>query len=164
MRLSPNYVFFGLVAFGLPIAVTVGWTLATPAPRPAAIEQHVGAGGVGGADGLGSAPRPESTKFAPATTMDPSSPPTAKPSLAAPTSPVALPPSSAAPTTVPTATPSAPSATPPRSHLPTLTMPPVPTPTEIDMPPDPMPTPSDWEDPRSYEPFDDRHGWWGRWR
>ncbi len=49
MRLSPKSLFLGIVAFGLPIAVTAGWTLGgEPAPPVAPAP--------GGESGIGTAP------------------------------------------------------------------------------------------------------------
>lgn len=130
MRLSPKSIFFGLVALGLPVAVTIGWQLATPATRSAAIDAP------GGAGGMGVAP---ARHFKPATPVVASSAapvasatPSVIPSLAVstPVGPLASGPLTAAPASTPSAPPTEASEDP----LPPLTMPPVPTPTEPDAP------------------------------
>lgn len=107
------------MAFGLPIAVTIGWTLATPARRPTLAGPPGGAGGIGAAPERTvtaeplSAVRYPSRPFRPPTSPAVSTSPTPAPSgPPAPTSPAPSPSSSAA------------------SLLPPLTLPPVPTPTE----------------------------------
>jgi hypothetical protein len=126
VRLSPKPVFLGLVALGLPFAVTVGWQLAGPQRPPAPISAPPGAGGIGAAP-------THAAVSGPVTAVDWSS---AAPKSVAATSagPGAPPPSVAVPRPVP---PSARTAT--RQTLPALTLPPVPTPIEITSPP---PSPS----------------------
>ncbi|MBL7254601.1 hypothetical protein [Paractinoplanes lichenicola] len=129
------------MAFGLPIAVTVGWTLATPVKRPAAV------GVPGGEGALGAAP--VSTKREPVAvryTARPNRPAVPAASVSAPGPITTAPSASAIPTTAPpTLTPSpTPSSTSPTEDLPPLNQPPVPTPTEISTPPS-------W-DPPSWEP------------
>ncbi|MGK5679475.1 hypothetical protein [Actinoplanes sp. URMC 104] len=129
---------------GLPVAVSVGWNLATPAERPAAV------GVPGGEGGLGAAPAGAVTKE-PVAAVRFSARPGRPPSSGVPvptTSGVPAPSSSVLPTsplpagTTPVVTLSpVPTATSTLS-LPPLTMPPVPTPTEI------VPPPS-WEPPSS---------------
>jgi hypothetical protein len=131
VRLSPKYVFSGIVAFGLPFAVTMGWLLGTPVEKPPV------ASAPGGAGGIGAAPERVVTSQ-PVTPADYASQP---PLPGAPVSPAPTTPASTAPLI--TAGPSA-SGSPPSSPPPVLDMPPVPTPTEIfDPPPDPSATPSD---------------------
>lgn len=77
MRLSPKHVFAGIIAFGLPIALTTGWALGVPAPhRPMS---PTGAGGIGTApsavssvpvDGPPLSPRSAAPRPAPARTGD----------------------------------------------------------------------------------------------
>jgi hypothetical protein len=123
VRLSPKSIFFGIVALGLPIAVTIGWTLGTPTKAPAST---AGLGRVGGEGGIGAAPvkptesRPVTPAGYGATAATPT--PSAVLSSPVPTTAVAPPPS---------ATPGPPSL-PTESPLPSLGgLPPVPTPTEI---------------------------------
>ncbi len=49
MWFSPRSIFFSVVALGLPFAVTVGWTVGTPAPAPPPVSAPDGAGGIGAA-------------------------------------------------------------------------------------------------------------------
>jgi hypothetical protein len=136
VQLSPKSVFFGLLAFGLPIAVTIGWTLAAPARRPSAASVPGGAGGIGAA--------PERVETAePVTAVRYSSGPYRPPAASAATS--ASPP----PTTPPTTTSASPAAPPPAAPasgpatlVPPLILPPVPTPTEITTVPGPSESPS----------------------
>jgi hypothetical protein len=131
VRLSPKSIFFGLVALGLPVAVTIGWQLATPATRSAAV------GAPGGAGGLGDAPvhHPK-----PALVPASSSPVAPLPSVGASVSPSVAVSTPVGPvvtgglTSAPTGTPSAPPTEASQDPLPPLTMPPVPTPTEPDDP------------------------------
>lgn len=124
---------------GLPVAVAVGWILATPTRGPAAVGVP-GTGGIGAAagnDAVGAAPergapRPLATvKFTPP-----------------PSRPAAVLPPVTAPSAAPTATTLPPiGELPPSTTLPTLDQPPVPTPTEIEVTPTgpaaPSATPSD---------------------
>ncbi|WP_162181500.1 hypothetical protein [Actinoplanes friuliensis] len=128
MRLSPKPIFFGLVALGLPFAVTVGWTLGTPAPAPPAVSAP------GGAGGIGIAPT-KAAKPATGTVVD-WSPPATRP-VAVESS---LPPSAVPVTVLPSAV--TPSAVVSGSPSPTFTLlPPVPTPTAVvTTPPSPSPT------------------------
>jgi hypothetical protein len=131
VRLSPKYVFSGIVAFGLPFAVTMGWLLGTPVERPPVASAPGGAGGIGAA--------PERVVTAqPVTPADYASQP---PRPGAPASPALTTPATTAPSI--TASPAA-SGSPSSAPPPVLNMPPVPTPTEIfDPPPNPSPTPSE---------------------
>jgi hypothetical protein len=123
VQLSPKSVFIGLVALGLPIAVTAGWTLAGPAKRSAEASLPGGAGGIG--------PAPER----PATSQSVTNAryqgrPIPEPS-ASPTTSVAPSPSVTL-SGVPAVTISvAPTSSGASSSPPPLTLPPVPTPTEI---------------------------------
>lgn len=120
------------MALGLPVAVTIGWQLATPATRSAAVDAP------GGAGGMGKAPARHTTKpaqapalassVAPATSVVPSLPPTS--AVSTPVGPATSAPVTATSTGLPTAPPTEASEDP----LPPLTMPPVPTPTEPDAP------------------------------
>jgi hypothetical protein len=137
MRLSPKSIFFGLVAFGLPISIGIGWTLATQPRRPASIGAPAGTGGMGAGE-LGSAPdrpahRPDTVvQFSP----QPSAPaPPLLPSSAV--APVGSAPVASSPVT---SAPAPPVSEPP---LPSLTQPPVPTPTEITDPPTASPPESE---------------------
>lgn len=130
MRLSPKSIFFGLVALGLPFAVTVGWTLADRAvTAPPAVAAPAGAGGIG------SAPAPAAS-IEPVTPVDYGNRPprgtAVRPSASA-SAPAALMPSSSAPGGLPSLS---------LSPLPPLTDPPVPTPTTVTSePPSPSATP-----------------------
>jgi len=124
VRLSPKSIFIGLVALGLPIAVTVGWTLATPARKPVEVGAPAGTGGLGagGSDGIGRAPRRAGIPQPPAEVRL-----TPRPAASAKLPPVTAPsgvprPTSAAPSAVEASAVSLP---------PVLNEPPVPTPTEI---------------------------------
>lgn len=131
MRLSPKYVFFGILALGLPFAVTVGWTLGTPVPAPTAAGVPAGEGSLG---------RPPARPTATAAGVDYPSRTlrTSAAAVAPSTAPVVLEPSSAPPAT----------GTPPEPSMPPLTDPPVPTPTTVtSAPPSPSPTPSDSAEP-----------------
>lgn len=148
VRLSPKSVFVGLVAVGLPVAVLIGWNLATPEKRPAAV------GVPGGEGALGTAPTsPKQEPVAVRYTAQPHRPPVPAASASAPGAITVAPSSSPIPTTVPpTPTPSPTPSTTPSDDLPPLTLPPIPTPTEITTPPswDPLPSPS--SEPPSSEP------------
>jgi hypothetical protein len=122
VRLSPKPVFLGLVALGLPFAVTIGWQFASPPPAPAPISAPPGAGGIGAAP-------THAAVAGPVTAVDWSSA-APKPVTATPAGPGTPPPSVAVPILV---QPSARTAT--RPTLPALTLPPVPTPIEITSPP-----------------------------
>jgi hypothetical protein len=139
VRLSPKYIFLGIVALGLPFAITVGWMLGAPPSDPNPVSAPAGAGGLGGPDGWGSAPQREGTSAqgtgydqpargarpAPARSAVSTAPATAAPSFAAP----------------------GPRETPPLPPLP-LTDPPVPTPTMVTSePPTPSATPSETTSP-----------------
>jgi hypothetical protein len=129
VRLTPKSIFFGLVALGLPFAVTVGWTLADrTVTAPPAVAAPAGAGGIG------SAPAPDAS-IEPVTPVHyDNRPPRAtavRPSVSA-SVPPALP-SSSAPGGLPSRT---------LSPLAPLTDPPVPTPTTVTSePPSPSATP-----------------------
>jgi hypothetical protein len=134
--LTPKYVFFGIVVLGLPLAVTVGWVLGTPSVAPIVASAPGGAGGMGAAP-----PRAESPQPGAADGYSSRSRPGSGPSAA----PVSVPPVSAAP---PAATAPATSPTVTRSSPPELTLPPVPTPTDITVSPSsPSATPSDGPPP-----------------
>jgi len=123
------------VALGLPIAVTVGWTLATPARKPVEVSAPAGTGGLGGggSDGIGKAPhRPGVSQPLTEVQLVP------RPAVSAILPPVTAPsgapvPTSAAPSAVEASTVSLP---------PVLNEPPVPTPTEITDLPSSSATPS----------------------
>jgi hypothetical protein len=139
VRLSPQYIFLGIVTLGLPFAVTVGWTLGAPPPAPQPVSAPAGAGGLGGPDGWGAAPQRGTS--APGTGYDQpardarTAPPRSNPS----TAPVAATPSAAAPD----------DRTTPPLQLP-LTDPPVPTPTTVTSePPAPSAAPSETTPPDS---------------
>jgi hypothetical protein len=117
VRLTPKTIFFGILALGLPFAVTVGWTLATPATSPA--PRIAAPGGSGSLGTAAPAPRGDGAKAGPVAPVD---------YVATP-----QPSSSAAAVAV---------AVVPRAALPPLTDPPVPTPTGISEPPSPSPTES----------------------
>ncbi len=124
-RLSPNPLVLGIVALGLPFAVTVGWTLGDPAttttPPPAAAP--AGAGGIGTA--------PVRVSSAPVTAVDYTSRGSRTSARASSTGPVAV-------------RPSASSAAGSPAPVPTLTDPPVPTPTTVtSAPASPTPTPTE---------------------
>jgi hypothetical protein len=135
VRLSPKSIFFGLVAFGLPIAVVAGWTLAGPTKRPSAASLPSGAGGIGAA--------PERTgPDQPVNDVPYRGRPDRKPSPVASGAPL---PSLATASTAPTVTPSAgpaPTGTTEGTPLPELTDPPVPTPTEVTTEPSPPAPPT----------------------
>nr|WP_296068332.1 hypothetical protein [uncultured Actinoplanes sp.] len=111
------------MAFGLPFAVTIGWTLAGPARRTAEASLPGGAGGIGAAP-----ERPGTSQ--PVTNVRyqarPTRAPSASPSASAAPSPSVTTSGTVTITTSAAPTPSV-STTPP----PPLTVPPVPTPTEI---------------------------------
>jgi hypothetical protein len=52
VRLSPKSIFLGIVALGLPITVTIGWTFGDPPAGPS-VPAPDGAGGIGGAPAQG---------------------------------------------------------------------------------------------------------------
>lgn len=133
MRYSPRSIFFSVVALGLPFAVTVGWTIGTPAPAPPPVSAPGGAGGIGAAPARVTTPATSTVLDAPAR----------------PPKPVAVAVQSALPALPRTTTPgAAPSGAPPSAAVPstspepTLTLlPPVPTPTSIlTTPPSPSAT------------------------
>lgn len=138
MRFSPKSIFVGLVAIGLPIAVTVGWNLATPAKPPSATGASVD-----GAGGLGTAPERASTSRPDTAVRYPARP---APSASSPiTAEVSRPPLVTG--GAPTAPAAPPSATPSSPAPPVLTLPPVPTPTDPGEPSEststsPSPSPS----------------------
>ncbi|MEV4349231.1 hypothetical protein AB0J83_32645 [Actinoplanes sp. NPDC049596] len=117
------------MALGLPIAVTVGWSLAAPAKHPAAI------GVPGGEGALGSAPKPEQTTPMTPVRYSPRPGRPAPVTASSSVTPAAVP--TATVTAVPSATTAAvPTSAPPpvvssEPELPPLDQPPVPTPTEI---------------------------------
>ncbi|NMO50154.1 hypothetical protein HH310_02975 [Actinoplanes sp. TBRC 11911] len=123
------------MAFGLPIAVAAGWTLAGPAKRPSAASLPSGAGGIGAA--------PERTgPDEPITDVPYRARPDRKPSPVASGAPL---PSLAAVSAAPSVTPSAgpaPTGSTEGTPLPELTAPPVPTPTEVTSEPSPPAPPS----------------------
>lgn len=132
MRLSPKSIFFGLVAFGLPVAVTIGWTVASPTRPPAQVGAPGGAGALGAAPARDGAGRPNTTvRYATSPTHTPPPPTPLRPESVA-----VIPPRTTAP--APTAPTAPPSATPSESTDLELTMPPVPTPTDPDEPYDPV--------------------------
>jgi hypothetical protein len=47
VRFSPRSIFLGVVALGLPFAVTVGWTIGAPSPVPPSVSAPGGLGGIG---------------------------------------------------------------------------------------------------------------------
>lgn len=130
MQLSPKSIFIGLVAFGLPIAVAVGWTLADPR-QPSAASPGGGTGGIGAA-----APEQGAGDGRPVTTVRystgpgrPQVSPSAATSAAVPLAPsLSVSPSSSRPPLVNAPIPVQSDSTLP---LPPLNNPPVPTPTEI---------------------------------
>jgi len=128
VRLSPKSIFFGLVVLGLPIAVVIGWTLATPLSPPLEVGAPGGIGGIGAAAGNGSVGvAPERAKPRPPTTVK---------FTPAPVRATTRPPAATAPSAAPTATTAPPAATlPTAATLPVLDQPPVPTPTEITVTP-----------------------------
>jgi len=112
------------VTLGLPIAVAVGWTLATPARKPVEVSAPAGTGGIGagGSDGIGKAPRRPGFSQ-PLTELQLTPRPAAGATLPPVTAPSGAPvPTSAAPSAVEAS---------PVSLPPVLNEPPVPTPTEI---------------------------------
>ena len=136
MRLSPKSIFFGLIALGLPFAVTVGWALADPA-----VEVPPVAAAPAGAGGFGSAPAPAASTE-PVTPVDYG---TRAPrvSVVAPSASISAPAASTAGSASPGGLPSL-----SLSPLPPLTDPPVPTPTTAtSAPPSPSATPPDSADP-----------------
>jgi hypothetical protein len=137
--LSPKSIFFGLVTLGLPFAVTVGWTLATPTPAAPVVSAPGGAGGIGHAPERVAEPASGSDVALP-------SPPATTPvavesSLAVADRDAVVAPSAAAVSTVVSESPS-PAFTP--------LQPPVPTPTMVIAPPSPSATvPSASADPEA---------------
>ncbi|WP_433371212.1 hypothetical protein ACQPZX_47005 [Actinoplanes sp. CA-142083] len=134
------------MALGLPVSVAIGWTLATPARKPAHVGAPTGTGGLGagaGSGGIGTAPRRAGSQPLTEVQYSPR-----------PLSPSAVvPPVASAPSAAPSPTTAVPSGSAPvesASPLPTLIDPPVPTPTEITVTPsgpdapsaDPSATPS----------------------
>lgn len=128
MRLSPKYIFLGIVVLGLPFAVVVGWTLGAPAQSPTPVSAPQGAGTLGAAPELATGPAPVTTDDRPARGRRPAG------SSAAPSAvPSAAPPISVAPVPGGTSFP----------PLPILTDPPVPTPAHVtSAPASPSATPS----------------------
>ncbi|WP_067508916.1 hypothetical protein [Actinoplanes sp. TFC3] len=118
MRLTPKSVFLGIVALGLPFAVSLGWTLGTQ-DQPAAVVTMA----PGGADGIGSAPVPAATSATgTAPVISRSSTKEVAVIERVPPSPrTRRKPSSAAPSTPPTVSPA-----------PSTAVPPVATPTQAD--------------------------------
>jgi len=135
VRLSPKSIFIGLVALGLPVAVTVGWQLATPATRSSALAEPGGAGGLGKAPARpsGSTAPPPAPRTVPARLTS-----TVLPARPASASPPPGPPVATDPPRTPSVSPTEASVDP----LATLTAPPVPTPTEFVTMPSPPPAPS----------------------
>jgi hypothetical protein len=129
VRLSPKSIFLGIVALGLPFSITVGWQLGTPEPARAPVSAPAGAGGIGAAP-------TRAAPSEPVTVVDWSSPePRA---ITATSAPPVAPSASATPSG---AQPSVGDVSP--GSLPTLTLPPVPTPTDAtSAPPSPSATPS----------------------
>jgi len=125
VRLSPKSIFFGIVALGLPFAVTVGWTLGEPvAAPPPAVAAPAGEGGMGAAPARASTPAPVTPiRYGSRPPRDTSAAPSA-----ASTAPAAEPPDSAPPSGPPTLS---------LDPLPPLTDPPVPTPTMVTSAPPP---------------------------
>lgn len=104
MSLSPKSVFFSIVAFGLPIAVTTGWTLGD---RPAAIAPApAGDGSIGTApsNGVASWARRAGQPAPAARTAGSATPPSASavPSATTPTGPSPAPADTGPPTGGPT--------------------------------------------------------------
>ncbi|MET8151168.1 hypothetical protein ACIBSW_05290 [Actinoplanes sp. NPDC049668] len=130
------------MTLGLPFAVTVGWTLGSPAPAAPVLSAPGGAGGIGHAPERAARPASESNAALP-------SPPATTPvavesSLAVADRAAVAVPSAAAPSTVVAGSPS-----------PTFTLlnPPVPTPTMVIPPPSPSATaPSASTDPEASGP------------
>ena len=157
MRLSPKSIFFGLVALGLPVAVTIGWQLATPATRSAAVEVPGGAGGLGDAPARHARPAPaaaSSSSVAPLPSVMPSI--SVSPVVSTPAGPLV----STHVTSGPTGTATAPPTEASQDPLPPLTMPPVPTPTD---PTDPSASASAGASPSPADSFgfDQRFRWAG---
>lgn len=146
MRLYPKSIFLGIVAVGLPFAVTAGWMLGAPAARQVALPAPAGDGG------LGSAP----TGQVRATTTAPVGEITWYPREQRPVavieSAVTVPASSPAGATAVVTTPASPT---PTVTGPVLTLPPVPTPTSASPSPSPTPSASQSTEP---EPSDDGFG------
>lgn len=133
MRLSPKSVFFGIVAFGLPVAATIGWILGAPATQAPAAGRAIGGAGAGG---IGAAPAERVSTSKPVAATGTASQPASPSSAPVLILPSSLPGSSAPVVPAPVASSSS---APPL--LPPLTLPPpVPTPTEILPPGDPAPT------------------------
>jgi hypothetical protein len=119
VRLSPKSIFFGIVLLGLPLAVAAGWMAASPATRPAADRPIGAAGGIGAAPARGLSSRPNAV-------ADHESPAATLSVAPSPTGPAPVPPGAVPVSAGPTATASV-----SFSPLPTLTLPPVPTPTSV---------------------------------
>jgi hypothetical protein len=131
VRLSPKFVFSGIVALGLPFAVTMGWLLGTPAQNLPAASAPGGAGGIGAAPEQVVTSQPVTPARYSSQPPRPGTAPSSLPTTAMSTAPLI------------TASPSA-SGYPSSSSPPMLNMPPVPTPTEIlNPPPSPSATPSE---------------------
>jgi hypothetical protein len=133
VRLSPKSVFIGVLAVGLPFAVVVGWALGIPKERAVATAES---GGAGGSDAFGVAPlhtRQPTDGYSgrPARPADGAPAPVVVVSSTVVTKTITVP-ASAPPVTVASSSPP-----------PILSMPPVPTPTQITGPPEPIPTPSE---------------------
>jgi hypothetical protein len=129
VRLTPKTIFFGILAVGLPFAVTVGWTLGTPVTSAA---PRIDAPGGAGSLGTAPAPRGAAATAGPVAPVDYVAEPKQSPAAAS-IAPRAITPATTATTGLPTLS---------LSPLPPLTDPPVPTPTDISEPPSPSPTPS----------------------
>jgi len=65
VRFSPRSIFFSVVALGLPFAVTVGWTVGSPAPAPPPVSAPGGAGGIGAAPAKVATPATSSVLWSP---------------------------------------------------------------------------------------------------
>ncbi|RSM51731.1 hypothetical protein DMB66_41150 [Actinoplanes sp. ATCC 53533] len=135
MRFSPRSIFFSVVALGLPFAVTVGWTVGTPAPAPPPVSAPGGAGGIGAAPARGATPATPSVLD-----WSPRSP---KPVAVAVAVESALPgiPGATRPSTAPSSTPPSAIAGSGEPEPGLTLLPPVPTPTSIiTTPPSPSAT------------------------
>ncbi len=122
MRLSPKFVFLGIIAFGLPIALTTGWALGVPSAPPRPIVPA-------GAGVIGTAPSVVSSGPAGTVPVTPSSSPGGRTTRVRTDATVIVGPTSASPpvssTTGATAGATVRPPRPTRTHRP----PPVPTPT-----------------------------------
>jgi hypothetical protein len=112
VRLSPKYIFLGIVVLGLPFAIMVGWALGASLSESARIAVPAGAGG------MGPAPQRDAPS-APVTPLDQPAP-NSPPRIASSTAPVAVTSSAVPPEARATSLPPRPALTDPPAPTPAL--------------------------------------------